>query len=1125
MRSKLVVVLLLCCVGGSGRAAEVTLGLAADDFQFPGDWVTQTEPRGITYLITMVKNAKPAVGALHVSRAGTYHVWVRSIDYPNDRPGTRTFSLSLGGKGIDRTFGKSNQETWTWEQGGTVELQAGPLLIALEKATSFARFAGVLLTTDARFKPTEAMGKPRHVRTAPLELPVPETADPLRASPVVEIGEGVAKLENEVLRMEFLSATRDQQATIIPRVSVKAGSAWRDAGADGAAEAYVAVTAAANAQMKYTGFYPSWSGAKPGAAFDVELGGAKVQTRLGEQSHAIWNAGEVTRFVPKSAVQEKQSVRIEFHPSPVGQLTATWELRAGEPAARLRLRLTPGSAGQYSLGYHLFCRRGARDVEEVLLPMMWQRRRLPARPHTLLDPMTPTPISLVQARGPVSFAVAAEPEALAFAWPNPSAPSVGLNITDALNRVQPSLYGPVLGTGAAVDPGKPVELSLRVLAVAGDWYAGYRSAVDSIYRFRDYRKNHNVSLSDAMLNMVDLMMDDQAGGWWERGQGPIQIETKNGVTQSSPMLAMSVYRMSGDEQIYRRRALPTMQYALSRGNPHFSPIPDDTGPYPAGDMNGPARMYGTATFAGLHELTQRRNGALLANAFGADGIRAASGYGHTQPFDDYLAKYLVTGEEAALANARELADAYIRQQIDTAPAKDLGVMPFFFISFVPDWEGLLQLYEVTGEKRYLDAAAFGARQLMTGVWTQPVIPAGDATIHPTGQFPADGLGSWRLGERYRLGSPRKENDTPTKSVPAWLVSNVGLSFEQPTTYRAKNNGRLIYQMGWSANFLRLAHYTADKTFETYARNAVVGRWANYPGYYAVGFTDLPNNPRYPYEGPDVTDFYYHHITPHLAWTIDYLFADAFLHSGGKVRFPSLRQFGYAYFDSRIFGHAPGEVFDEKGVWPWLRRGLVQIDNPQLNALTAHNGGKFFVILTNQDHTEQGAAVRFLPEHLRYDPATARQVTLLDESGARSAVPLENGVAQVRLKGRSLAVLVLEGVKIEVATHVRLAAPEKTSPPLLIKTDDPKVQIRAAALQAAPGTWNAYIWCTASPREVGEVTVEYTVPGQAAKTLRDGEYPYEFSIPTDAPSLSFKTTIKLTNGQTINSPAATLQPAQ
>ena len=83
-------------------------------------------------------------------------------------------------------------------------------------------------------------------------------------------------------------------------------------------------------------------------------------------------------------------------------------------------------------------------------------------------------------------------------------------------------------------------------------------------------------------------------------------------------------------------------------------------------------------------------------------------------------------------------------------------------------------------------------------------------------------------EEFRLGFPRKEGDVKEKQVPAWLVSNAGMGFEQPSTYTYKENGgRLITQANWTGGFLRLAQYTGDKEFETYARNAALARMGNY----------------------------------------------------------------------------------------------------------------------------------------------------------------------------------------------------------------------------------------------------------------------------------------------------------
>src|SRR4051812_17375472 len=98
----------LFCLGLTARAT--TLGVAAEDFQFHGDWTLQNGARGITFLIAPQKaGGLPATTAVAVPRPGKYRLWVRSTDYPNDRPGTRTFRVGVAGKDSPETFGKSGQ--------------------------------------------------------------------------------------------------------------------------------------------------------------------------------------------------------------------------------------------------------------------------------------------------------------------------------------------------------------------------------------------------------------------------------------------------------------------------------------------------------------------------------------------------------------------------------------------------------------------------------------------------------------------------------------------------------------------------------------------------------------------------------------------------------------------------------------------------------------------------------------------------------------------------------------------------------------------------------------------------------------------------------------------------------
>jgi hypothetical protein len=564
----------------------VDLAVEAEQFEFPGDWAVVDYPGSSDgkCLLSGDRRTLPAATAITIPHAGRYHLWVRSTDFPQDRPGLRRFTVSVGAQTASPVFGASGRAGFTWERGGAFELGVGPVLVAIRALTSFARADAILLTTDANFQPAQALSSAgRHRRTEPSKITLAVDSDPLVAQPIEALeAQPVAELSNEFVRLAFVPATRGGRRTVCPCLSLKTAAGWTEVPADPASEIYAVVDAGLEAQLNHAGFFPRWqSDRHHAAAVALNVGGVRLQTARPGQG-AIWEAGELHRFLPRTAVAAGGRVRLEFAPSPAGTLTADWELRPGERAARVRLTFTPTAAGQYALGYHLFFRRPLAGVKEILLPMMWQRHRLPQQPRTLLDPYTPTPIALAEATGvdgaPVAWAITGEPAEIPFEWPQPSRPHYGLGIRDHAGAVQPSIYGPVPGTAAARRAaGQPVHFSFRVLVQPGDWYAGFRTAADEVNGLRDYRRNVGTSLTAAALNMVDLLKDDDRGGWWERGKGFYQIETKNGVTHASPLTLLSLYRLTGDEALYRRRALPAMEYALSRRSPHFSPCPTTPG--------------------------------------------------------------------------------------------------------------------------------------------------------------------------------------------------------------------------------------------------------------------------------------------------------------------------------------------------------------------------------------------------------------------------------------------------------------------------------------------------------------------------------------------------------------------
>ena len=132
---------------------------------------------------------------------------------------------------------------------------------------------------------------------------------------------------------------------------------------------------------------------------------------------------------------------------------------------------------------------------------------------------------------------------------------------------------------------------------------------------------------------------------------------------------------------------------------------------------------------------------------------------------------MATGDRARLDAARKGADAYIAQRVDTPQtdfrASNLPGSGQFFTDFAPRWMELIELFEQTGEKRYLAAAAAGAKSYAAYCWVSPPIPDGNVTVNQGGKI------------KTQRGPAL---DGPEETVPAWWVSNVGLTPEASTTY-------------------------------------------------------------------------------------------------------------------------------------------------------------------------------------------------------------------------------------------------------------------------------------------------------------------------------------------------------
>ncbi|MEO9477247.1 MAG: hypothetical protein ABJG41_17000 [Cyclobacteriaceae bacterium] len=902
----------------------------------------------------------------------------------------------------------------------------------------------------------------------------------------------LAKLENEQLRLTFFKSKMEASSVYIT-YEAKTARGWTTIETNPAAEKYQIIVADTTLKMDlYRLMHPKWKKYKGG---DVPYGS--------DITKVVWEAGERITGQVKSVKQlGKNKVSLRFHELGIGNLSAIWTLESESNAVSVALRFKPKKTAHYSLGYFLSQSKPIEEVEEVLMPMLVQQKRFPKETYTQLQAAAPTPLSIMEflgENGRWTMGLTGDPDEVPFEFPVPIKSRYGLQIRNDNGEVQPSIFGPLPGTEYALaEEGEELTFRFKIFLDDVDWYMAYRDISDNIFGLKDYRKNGQVSMTQSVYNMIDLYKDDKFGGWWNRAKANYQIESKNGSTQSSPLTAISLYRLTGDTSLYQNRTLPTLEYVLSRDNPHFSPRPEDTGGYNRGHMDGPLDIFGTSVYGGIWEMSNRRTQVFKNIAFPDKGINLSTTQQnfipHIQPFDEWLGRYQITHDKVALDSAIQMADRYIERVVDVPQDEWISLREFFLMAYTPNWEGLLRMYEITGDEKYLQASAKAARLTMTGMWTQPMPENKDITIHKNNVVHGDKMDRWlhRGEEEFRLGFPVSENDFQEKQVPEWLVSNVGLGFEQPSTYTYKDNGgRMILQANWTAAFLRLALYTGDKTYETYARNAAIGRVGNYAGYYYTTFTDALQNPRYPYQGPDISFIYYHHLPVHLSWTIDYLVSEAMLASGGKVRFPGLRQFGYAYFDNLVYGHAPGQVFGEENVWLWFDKDLVQVDNTQINYITAHSKDAFYLILMNESTATQQVSLSFNAKSIDANkPVLEKAQSMV--SGRD--IPLSSNSCDLSIGARGYEVLKVTDLNIHVPTH-QVVYPEGTGveEPLVEISCEDETKVRAMAIQVNPEEWNAFVYATSESKTLDKIVLKWETD-EAEGEMIDLDYPYEFSLP-------------------------------
>lgn len=807
-----------------------------------------------------------------------------------------------------------------------------------------------------------------------------------------------------------------------------------------------------------------------------------------------FQAAEAVTLSAADAKLADGRIRWAFPPRPGFSLEATLDLPAGDGPPRIGVVLRAIQPGWYSVGYTGAPERRPEEVASLFQPLIWQERRFPADCYLSDESNCSLPAALMETDG-VTVSVIADPLEVPFRLPTRDNARFGAMIRNAGHKAQPMLFAPVLGKqGSKLDADQRFAFNLRISVRPGGCYESYRWLAKELYGVRDRRENTFCSLNQTLQNMIAFAMDDQVSGWMAEYRAcDYTTDAAKTVKLVSALHPLSIALATDDEDIFLRRARPMIEFLLSREkylfliDEHVAKKKQN----PSRRMDGPTGE--TFEWSSLLKMSQDRTPTFLDCArirFETPRALNLDSVPHDDRWVQCLAMYRATGDRKYLEQARHEADDYLRQRV-ARPAIDFAdcvKSAQFWTDLVPRWMQLLELYEETGEKRYLDAAAAGAKLHAMLCWMSPPVPERDVTIpisdaktRPTCDATAS---TW----------------TRKTSVPAWRVSQIGLTPEATTT---SAGARAVFLAHHAPFMLRMAQLTGDDFFRTIGRWAVIGRYPNFPGYTyrpQIGFTVEQERPDYPTCGGPLyyraSPMYFNHVWSHIALILDYLVSDAFACSDGQIDFPSRYAQGYVYLQCKVYGDRPGRFYGDRGVQLYLPAKLLETDNVQMNYVAGHGNGNLYVALLNQTDRRGNVTVRFNPKLSGLNSSRSYRARVWRENRPASPTVIEKAAVTVAVEPRGITALAIEGADVRPAFQEKVFDKGAASlgPSSHKSVDSPLGRIHGKLLSFGRELTNAYVWLAADDKQVTEARLHYRTSGGAWQEVADRVYPFEFSVP-------------------------------
>ncbi len=802
-----------------------------------------------------------------------------------------------------------------------------------------------------------------------------------------------------------------------------------------------------------------------------------------------YNSGQVIEIEGDSPEERNDTIFWKFKPHKHFELTAF--VVETDSAPKLHFTIMPRSKGYFSIGY-----TGAPAIEpdsatEIWQPFIWQEKRFPKNSYLTLAYRTPLPTTFFN-DGNNTLGLLAAPEEFPFnPLPTLNNSRFGVILRNQDGLAQPQLFAPVLGgMDSKMDNGKTFDFSSYLIVDEQPLTYTYEKLARDFFGFKDYRKNTISSLNDTFDNIVDYG-NSSYGRYVDSLKGyEYSTDVPGAVKNVSSLHPLELALVTDNPKIFKQKAYPMMEYMLSREKFLFSLNPEQKIQYPSRKLNGPTAPISELT--SLYNITNKANPFLLEMAekeYRTEKIRNLDVVEKGETWINAMFLFKASGDTTYLNAAKQGADQYLKNRVEQKQTdfKDpFGRGFFFWVAFTNRWIELLELYELTSEQKYLDAAHEGARHYTLFTWMAPKIPDDHILVNKDDKAPM----YW-----YLKSKGHTQMFYPEEKVPAWRLSEVGLTPESSGT---STGHRGIFMANYAPWMLRIGEYTNDDFLKEVAKASIIGRYRNFPGYHinterTTAYEKL-DFPLHEHKELSVNSFHYNHILPMASMLLDYLVTDVWTKSDRQIHFPSEYIEGYAYLINKFYGNRKGRFYDIEKVQLWMPKNLLTIENTELNYITAKTENQLLIALSNQSDKKQKTKVTI-----------NNNMVELNKSAFNARVWKNNTEIDKPLA-------VQESFEIEVPpSGITAMAINYESAVSNFQTDflTPTIPVsenyqefdfgngRAMTLSFGKYTKNVFLYLQDDDSVYRTVTLRYSDKEGNKKVIEDTEYPYEFTIPVDS----------------------------